>query len=458
MQHHIETLKSYLPGLIRGFGSQKGLKLVFCGNVEAFANDLSCSANDALVRILPAGSEGHDACVAAIAALVVASSEQVVEFDTGRFDRSNEQNPTADTENRYASTGQVVGNDVIRMIAAIASLSFGLDYPADSNSPLMQDFRKDLWLYSPTEIVWEPEDTTSSQFDSQFAQMLDQVVCNGSHPSFGDGNEEYTSFLTGRIGNLAVVTEIGIFGNSESGMINRFHATNCGNNEDAVFHCRTWANAEVKEYLNESNRVAINFAGQILGRGDRDTNIASISRDAAAQFAGELSGRPMDEDALTEFFAERIADGEWDSDDIPRRMARFGLMDPASFLLEMQERKAMREEELAGGDDSAPISDTEDTKPAPETHDDWWVDDTTGDYVRSSDGKRFSAEDGRTLIQGAKALQAARLLVDAYAAGAANSSSIEWDDVDLAFEAAKEVFPEPYYSERVAAFVADNAD
>lgn len=351
MQHHIETLKRYLPGLIRGFGSQNGLKLVFCGNVEAFANSISrSSASDALVGILPAGCEGHDACVAAIAALVVASKEQVVEFDTGRFDRSNEQNPNADTENRYASTGQVVGNDVIRMIAAIVSTSFGPDYIADSNSSLVQDLRDELLFYSPGNIAWEPLDSNVAGFNPQFARKLDEVVCLSGHPSAADSNAEDTSFLTGRIGSLAICSIVSVYGNGDCGTLGNFTARVCANEAEAVVQCRAWAVAEVREYLNESIGIAIGFAVQILGLRDRDTTVTSLSRHAAAQFAGELSGKPMGEDALTAFFAERIADGEWDTGDIPRRMARFGLMDPASFLLEMQERKEMRDEELAEGD------------------------------------------------------------------------------------------------------------
>ena len=46
----------------------------------------------------------------------------------------------------------------------------------------------------------------------------------------------------------------------------------------------------------------------------------------------------LGEDELTEFMADRIENGDIDLGDLPRRLARYGLMSPASFAAEMDER------------------------------------------------------------------------------------------------------------------------
>lgn len=44
------------------------------------------------------------------------------------------------------------------------------------------------------------------------------------------------------------------------------------------------------------------------------------------------------EDEMTNFMKFRLENSEWESDDIPVRLARFGLMDPIDFVNEMRER------------------------------------------------------------------------------------------------------------------------
>lgn len=46
------------------------------------------------------------------------------------------------------------------------------------------------------------------------------------------------------------------------------------------------------------------------------------------------------EDAITSYITNRIDDGNMDLGDVTKYMARYGLMDPTAFALEMQERMA----------------------------------------------------------------------------------------------------------------------
>lgn len=61
----------------------------------------------------------------------------------------------------------------------------------------------------------------------------------------------------------------------------------------------------------------------------------------------------LDEDQLTGFFADRIETGDIALEDIPSRMARYGLMGPAAFVNEMAERM-----ELAAATDVAESATT----------------------------------------------------------------------------------------------------
>lgn len=60
-----------------------------------------------------------------------------------------------------------------------------------------------------------------------------------------------------------------------------------------------------------------------------------------AQHEHEMLG----EDEATRFLSQRIEEGDIDLEDIPLRMARYGLMDPESFSAEMAERMALANEE-----------------------------------------------------------------------------------------------------------------
>lgn len=47
---------------------------------------------------------------------------------------------------------------------------------------------------------------------------------------------------------------------------------------------------------------------------------------------------PLDEDTVADFLLERIEDGNLLAEEVPTRLARYGLMEPDAFVAEMQER------------------------------------------------------------------------------------------------------------------------
>lgn len=60
------------------------------------------------------------------------------------------------------------------------------------------------------------------------------------------------------------------------------------------------------------------------------------------------AGEPLTEDELADFMLERIESGSLRVEDIPLRLARYGLMEPSSFLAEMRERMEGRNGLISG--------------------------------------------------------------------------------------------------------------
>jgi len=56
-----------------------------------------------------------------------------------------------------------------------------------------------------------------------------------------------------------------------------------------------------------------------------------------------------DEQAITSYITDRIDDGNMDMGDVTKCMARYGLMDPIAFAVEMQERMGEEQEENTEG-------------------------------------------------------------------------------------------------------------
>lgn len=57
-----------------------------------------------------------------------------------------------------------------------------------------------------------------------------------------------------------------------------------------------------------------------------------------AERNSEQAAIDIDEDLLAEFCSDRLENGEWDLEDIPRRMARYALATPQAMKAEMAER------------------------------------------------------------------------------------------------------------------------
>lgn len=54
------------------------------------------------------------------------------------------------------------------------------------------------------------------------------------------------------------------------------------------------------------------------------------------------------EDAIVDFFTNRIESGNLPLEEVTRLMARYGLMDPAAFVAEMKERMASEAADSCG--------------------------------------------------------------------------------------------------------------
>lgn len=86
-----------------------------------------------------------------------------------------------------------------------------------------------------------------------------------------------------------------------------------------------------------------NMVARAYGNGDltQDTPAEVISHEVVAVERPE----PLSEDRLSAFMLERIEEGQLSPEEIPLRLARYGLMEPADFISEMRERMENRDEE-----------------------------------------------------------------------------------------------------------------
>ena len=59
-----------------------------------------------------------------------------------------------------------------------------------------------------------------------------------------------------------------------------------------------------------------------------------------AEQPGDPDAAALSEDEIADFLCRRIENGELAAEDIPVRLARYGLMQPLAFVEEMRERMA----------------------------------------------------------------------------------------------------------------------
>lgn len=85
-----------------------------------------------------------------------------------------------------------------------------------------------------------------------------------------------------------------------------------------------------------------NMIAHAIGNG----MLTGSSSAEVADYAVKVVETPeADEEEIADFMLQRIEGGDLDLGDIPIRLARYGLMDPADFTIEMRERMEMMEKE-----------------------------------------------------------------------------------------------------------------
>lgn len=103
---------------------------------------------------------------------------------------------------------------------------------------------------------------------------------------------------------------------------------------------------DVQYDLNgEDPDVLVAYLEKMVARAIGDgllTGASEAEVDTHAVRVDEVPETP-DEDALTRCLADRLENGTFLLEDVPSRLARYGLMDPVAFVVEMRERMEMPE-------------------------------------------------------------------------------------------------------------------
>ena len=86
------------------------------------------------------------------------------------------------------------------------------------------------------------------------------------------------------------------------------------------------------EMVGRLRKMCERAIGEGMLTGETDAEAEEYSMDAAIQ------PEPLSEDELADFMLQRIENGDLALEDIPVRLARYGLMEPNAFVHEMRER------------------------------------------------------------------------------------------------------------------------
>lgn len=90
------------------------------------------------------------------------------------------------------------------------------------------------------------------------------------------------------------------------------------------------------EMVGRLRKMCERAIGEGMLTGETDAEVEEYSMDAVIQ------PEPLSEDELASFMLQRIETGVLDLEDIPVRLARYGLMEPNAFVEEMRERMELQ--------------------------------------------------------------------------------------------------------------------